>query len=305
MNLRLLEIFVAIVDAGGFTAAAARLRIAQPAVSAALRKLEDDLGAVLIVRPVRRLTLTAEGMAFLRHARGLLAQAAAARHEIAALRGAEAGRLSIGVPAMVATHILPPVIGRFLARRPRLRTTIIQAGAEEIAERVLRGELDLGIVADWRKPAGLTTRVLETHPMVACVAAGDSLAARERLGWSELIDRPLVLFPRGYYQRERLEDVAARAGRALTLAAEAEAVPIIVELVRAGLGVATLMGAATKNLAGIRVLTLPRDAVVPVAVCHRADGPGSAAAEAFLDFLERAYPGLASPGARPRVSRGR
>ncbi len=171
MNLRQLELFLAVVDAGGFTAAAARLRVAQPAVSAAVRRLEEELGARLLVRGARRLTLTAEGAAFLRHARAILAQVAASRHEIAAMRALEAGHFSIGAPPMVAGHLLPRVVDRFLSERPGLRLSVVQAGAEEIGARVLRGDLDLGIVADWRTPEGLAVRLLEVHPMVACVAA--------------------------------------------------------------------------------------------------------------------------------------
>ncbi len=273
MNLRQLELFLAVVDAGGFTAAAARLRVAQPAVSAAVRRLEEELGARLLVRGARRLTLTAEGAAFLRHARAILAQVAASRHEIAAMRALEAGHFSIGAPPMVAGHLLPRVVDRFLSERPGLRLSVVQAGAEEIGARVLRGDLDLGIVADWRTPEGLAVRLLEVHPMVACVAASSPLAGRRRLGWAELLDQPLILFPRGYYQRARVEDAAARLGRSPSVVVEAEAVPLIAELVRRGRGVATLLAAAAEGLAGIRVLSLPREATVPVAVCRRSGAP--------------------------------
>ena len=84
------------VDAGGFTAAAERRGIAQPAVSAALRKLEDELGVLLLVRGRRRLTPTAAGTAFLRHARAVLAQLAASRRELAAMQSLEVGQLAIG-----------------------------------------------------------------------------------------------------------------------------------------------------------------------------------------------------------------
>ncbi len=82
---------------------------------------------------------------------------------------------------------------------------------------------------------------------------------------------------------------------------EAEAVPLIAELVRRGRGVATLLAAAAEGLAGIRVLSLPREATVPVAVCRRAGAPVSAAAEAFQAYLVR-Y--AAARGPAPRRSDG-
>ena len=287
MNLHRIELFLAVVDAGGFTAAAERRGIAQPAVSAAVRKLEDELGVLLLVRGRRRLTLTAAGTAFLRHARAVLAQLAASRRELAAMQSLEVGQLAIGAPAMVAGHLLPPLIDGFLKQRPGLRLTIVQAGAEEIGGRVLRGELDLGITADWRTPEGLVTQVLEVQAMVACVAAASPLASRRRLGWAELLDQRLIMFPRGYYQRSRVEDAAARLRRALDIAVEAESLPLVVDLVRRGHGVATLLAAAAVDLPGIATLALPAEATVPVAVCRRADAPPNAAVEAFHAWLLR------------------
>jgi DNA-binding transcriptional LysR family regulator len=186
---------------------------------------------------------------------------------------------------MVAAHLLPRLIQTFLSERPGLRLTVAQAGAEEIGSRVLRGELELGIVADWRTPEGLTAELLEQHPMVACVAASSSLGARSRLSWAELIDQSLILFPHGYHQRSRIEDAAARLGRALDVVVEAEAVPLIVELVRHGSGVATLLAGAAAGLPGITSLSLPSEATVPIAICRRTNAAMSAIAAAFHAHL--------------------
>jgi DNA-binding transcriptional LysR family regulator len=204
---------------------------------------------------------------------------------------------------MVAGHLLPPLIDGFLAQRPGLRLTIVQAGAEEIGARVLRGDLDVGIVADWRTPDGLVTELLETQPMVACVAAQSPLAQRRRLGWAELLDQRLIMFPRGYHQRSRVEDAAARLRRGLDIAIEAESLPLIVELVRRGRGVATLLAAAAAGLPGVASLALPREATVPVALCRRADGPPNAAVEAFRAYVLRAARGRAAQPAAGRARR--
>lgn len=304
MNLRQVELFLAVVETGGFTTAAERLGIAQPAVSTSVRKLEEDLGVRLLERGARRVTPTAEGRAFLQHARAILAQVAASRREMAALRTLETGQLSIGAPPMVAGYLLPSVIDAFLAERPGIRLTVVQAGAEQIGARVLRGELDLGIVADWRTPDGLATRLLEHHPMVACVAASSPLARRRRLAWSELLDQPLILFPHGYHQRSRVDDAAARLGRTPEVVVEAEAVPLIAALVRRGHGVATLLAAAAHSLPGLRAVPLPSEATVPVAVCRRSRAPASAAVEAFQALLVASVEERApARGGRPRRPR--
>jgi len=285
VKLRQVELFLAVVDHGGFIAAAERLGVAQPAVSAAVRRLEEDLGGPLLVRGGRGVALTPEGAVFLRHGRALLAQVAATRREVAAVRALEAGELLIGAPGMVAGHLLPPVLDSFLDGRPGLRVRVVQAGAEEIGERVLRGDLDLGIVADWRTPEGLATTLLAEHPMVACVADASPLAARDRLGWEELLEQPLLSFPRGYHQRTRLDEAARRLGVVPRVVVEAESVPLILELVRRGRGAATLLACAAEGQPGIRAVPLPGDAVVPIALCRRARAPASALAEAFQAHL--------------------
>lgn len=285
MNLRYLKQFLAVVDHNGFTAAAAHLHVAQPAVSRSVRQLEEDLGVVLLDRGRPGLALTPEGREFAKHARAILAQIDASREAIAAVRSLDAGHVSLGAPPMVAAHLLPSVVSGFLTRRPGLTLSVAQAGAEEIREGVAQGRFDLGIVADWRPVDGLATIRLERHPMVACVAASSGLARQRRITWAALLRQPLIVFPPGYYQRTRLDEAARQLGMALNIVAEAEAIPMILELVRRGHGAATLLKAAVDGQDGVTALRLPADARVPIALCHRSISPISAAAEAFRDFV--------------------
>lgn len=285
MNFRYLKQFLAVVDHNGFTAAAAQLHVAQPAVSRSVRQLEEDLGVVLLERGRPGLALTPEGREFAKHARAILAQIDASREAIAAVRHLQAGHVTLGAPPMAAAHLLPAVVSEFLTRWPGLTLSVVQAGAEEIREGVAAGRFDLGVVADWRPVDGLVTIRLERHPMVACVAANSSLARQRKITWAALLRQPLIVFPQGYYQRVRLEDAARQLGRAANIVAEAEAIPMILELVRRGHGAATLLKAAVDGQDGVTALRLPPDARVPIALCHRAIAPISAAAEAFRDFV--------------------
>jgi DNA-binding transcriptional LysR family regulator len=285
MNLRELEVFMAVVDAGGFTAAAERLRVAQPAISATIAKLERDVHALLFVRRRRRLTLSTEGAVLLRHARAITAQVAAARRELAALQSLDSGHLTIGAPGLVTSALLPPVVDQFMLRYPSIRLTIKIGGGEDIATRLLRGEFDIGLIADWRTPEGLSKRLLQVIPMVACVASTSALAFRKNLSWRQLLDQPLILFPHGYYQRARVEDAATRLGQSLDVKLETESVPLMLEAVRTNHGIATLLAIAAENVPGIQAIRLPSEANVPIAICRRQDGLVSRAAEVFEAFI--------------------
>lgn len=289
MNFRHLKQFLAVVDQNGFTAAAEHLHVAQPAVSRSVRQLEEELGVVLLDRTRPGLALTPEGREFAKHARAILVQIDASREAVAAVGNLEAGHVSLGAPPMAAAHLLPPVVSDFLVRWPGVALFVAQAGAEEIREGVMQGRFDLGIVADWRPVDGLVTIRLERHPMVACVAASSSLARQRNITWAALLRQPLVVFPQGYYQRARLDDAARQLGMAANVVAEAEAIPMILELVRRGHGAATLLKAAVDGQDGVTALRLPADARVPIALCHRAISPLSTAAGAFRDFIAARY----------------
>jgi DNA-binding transcriptional LysR family regulator len=285
ITLRAAHWFVTVVDAGGFTRAARTLRVAQPAVSTAIRKLERDLGVTLLTRSTRGAAPTAEGARVLEHARAMLAHEAGARRDLLALKNLETGQLSLGAPPMVAGTLLPKVLERFVARHPGVRIAIVQAGADEIAARVLRGTLDLGLIAEWRRVDGLVTHVLERHPVVACVALSHRLAGRDRLTWSDLFTQPLIAFPQGYYQRALLDNAARRLRANPDIVVESESVPLMAELVRRGRGVATLLAAAAAGLAGTRAVPMSKDVEVPIALCRRADGDLSSAARTFEAHL--------------------
>jgi DNA-binding transcriptional LysR family regulator len=276
---------VAVVDAGGFTRAARALRTAQPAVSLAIRKLERELGATLLVRSPRGVMPTEEGARFLEHARAILAHEAGARRDVQAVANLETGQLTLGVPPMVAATLLPRILERFVARHPGLRVVVVQAGADEISARVLRGTLDLGLIADWRRVDGLLTRLLVREPVVVCVAAAHPWSRRNQVTWADLLAQPLVAFPRGYYQRALLDEAARRLKVEPRIVVEAESIPLIAELVRRGRGAATLLAMTAAELSGIRTIALPDGVHVPIALCRRADAEPSPAARAFERIL--------------------
>jgi len=104
MDLRQLRFFTEIARTGNFTRAAERLRIAQPAMSVAIKRLEEELDLVLFNRQDKRVTLTAEGEVFLEHACGILNSVKVAELEMADLHGLNKGELRIGIPPMLSAY---------------------------------------------------------------------------------------------------------------------------------------------------------------------------------------------------------
>src|SRR4051794_35505124 len=115
MDLRRLEMFVAVVDEGGMTRGAAAAHVSQPALSQAIRGLEAELGVALFDRVGRRVRLTAAGEALLDPARQALRDVETATAAVMAVRGVEGGRLSLGSLRTLAVDPTAPLVGRFRA----------------------------------------------------------------------------------------------------------------------------------------------------------------------------------------------
>ena len=178
MDLRQIRAFVAVAKARNFTRAAEALQLAQPAVSMAIGKLEEQLELTLFSRQGRQVALTAEGEVFLRHAERILGDCLAADTEMAELKGLARGEVRIGIPPMMSSYYFPRVIRDFRARYPHLQLSVLGEGAARIQRMIASGEIDMGVIAGGRIPEGLQSRRFLREEIVACVPAGHPLARR-------------------------------------------------------------------------------------------------------------------------------
>lgn len=161
-----MEVFVQAVDLGGFAAAARAAGLTPSAVSKLVARMEDRLGARLLVRSTRWLELTAEGCLFYERARRILADVRDAEAGVA--RGAEpAGHIRLNTSASYATHVLAPVLPGFLALNPKILVDVVLTDAvvDLVADRC-----DVAVRAGAPKASTLTARRLGASPLVAVAA---------------------------------------------------------------------------------------------------------------------------------------
>ncbi|MDQ3809635.1 MAG: LysR family transcriptional regulator, partial [Chloroflexota bacterium] len=129
-----------------FTRAAEELHVAQPSVSQQIRKLEHELGTPLFHRMKRHVALTEAGALFLRHARAILQQMEEARVEVQELSGLRKGRLAVGAPPSVGTHLFPRALAAFSRQHPGIALTFREGGSRTLLQLLEDGELDLAVV---------------------------------------------------------------------------------------------------------------------------------------------------------------
>src|SRR5690349_24521422 len=151
MDLRQLTYFVAIAEEGQFTRAAERVSVAQPAVSAQIRRLERELGEPLFHRDARAVRLTVAGEALLPHARAALAAAQRGRDTIASIRGVLQGRLRIGVAGPVDAR-LAETLGAFHRAHPAIDLALTSEHNAALLDAVASGAVDAAVVGLGAQP---------------------------------------------------------------------------------------------------------------------------------------------------------
>ncbi|MFE6997569.1 LysR family transcriptional regulator [Microbacterium sp. NPDC057659] len=193
-TLRQLEYFVAAVDIGTVSGAAAHCRASQAAVSAALNDLERALGMQLLVRrPAKGVTLTGGGRSVLPIARRMLDDAAELAEVAASEHGDVAGPLRIVCTNALSPRVLPLLAATFGARHPRVDLDVSDGLATEVQEQVLTGAADACLLYRRQLGEGLDARTVRVVEPYAVLAADHPLASRDDLALGELAGEQLII----------------------------------------------------------------------------------------------------------------
>jgi DNA-binding transcriptional LysR family regulator len=182
MDTQLLQAFAAVADSGSFSTAAVQLHLTQPAVSKRIALLEQQLDCRLFDRIGRQIALTEAGRALLPHAQSVLQELRAAKRHIQDLRGGVTGLLTMGISHHMGLHRLPPLLQQFTQQYPQVRLDIDFLDSEEAYERVLLGQVEVGVItlAPEEKPS-LQQITVWCDELVVTVARNHPLAAQKRV----------------------------------------------------------------------------------------------------------------------------
>jgi LysR family nitrogen assimilation transcriptional regulator len=262
MELRQLEYFVGVTEAGSYSRAAAALNMAQPSVSRQVALLEAELGQRLFVRTGRGVTPTEAGAVLLVHARSMLDAAARARAELRDLSESPSGRVVVGMPPRVAHGLSVPLIQRFRTRFPKAVITVIEALSLSLRESLIGGRMDMALMFDPQPSPQLHYERLLREALVLVAPPGTKLPARVRL--AALADYPMVLPSAPNAIRALLDEFLKPRGIVLQVLAEAGTVSTAVALAVRGAGCTVLPESALR--ASATADALPRATIGPPAI---------------------------------------
>lgn len=260
MELRHLRYFIAVVDAGGVSRAAARLNISQPALSRQIRDLEGELGVSLFERRGGRLVLTGEGGDLLERGRDLLAGAEAIRERAHALRGGDAGVICVGVAPLTLESLLPPFLVRYRRRHPKVEVRLMEDSPGRLWARLERGELNLAISFPGHE--GLGSRLLFPLCALGVMTPDHRLAKRATVDVVELSEERLLLLTRQYLTRQWFDTACQRAHLRPRVALESTAPHALISLARVGYGVAVVPSHTPFDRRSLRAAALAQRGIV-------------------------------------------
>jgi DNA-binding transcriptional LysR family regulator len=293
MELRHLEHFIATAEEHSFTQAARRLHLSQSALSVSIRALERDLGTPLFERTSHEVALSDAGRALLPEARRILSCVDVARKAVGDVGSGLRGVFRLGVMQALPLVDLAEILARYRKERPlvELRPRPELGGSAALAEDVGKGDLDAAIVClPGGAPAGVALTPLAAEPIRLVCRPGHPLAGRTSIATSELGNEGFVDFPVGFGTRASVDMEFARAGVEHRVTIEVPDLSTLIELTRAGLGLATLPLSLLIGRGRLAVVDLDPAPVFEVTLALPSGRPPKAATQAFLDLLAEMYP---------------
>lgn len=247
MDLRQFRQFIAVAEERSFRRAAVRLNMAQPPLTTAIRRIEEEVGAPLIERTNRITCLTQAGEVFLEEARRAVLQAE--RAVLAARRAANGlrGTLRVSFVPSAARDILPAFLRRFRDAHPDVELQLREQMTSQQVRAIHDGDADVGFVIPPVDDAeGLTIRALTRNEMIAALPEEHPLCRLGQVALSQLKEEAWVCFParEGPGLHRRIREACSAAGFAPLILQEAQQMDTIINLVAGGMGVALVTEAS-------------------------------------------------------------
>jgi DNA-binding transcriptional LysR family regulator len=289
-TLRQIRYFVAVAEANSISRAARQLSVSQSAVTEAVKDLESDLGAALLERTGRGVSLTHRGQMFLRHAGRILEAVADARRTLPA-DDSPAGELHLGASSVVAGYILADLLARFRRAFPAVAVEAFEDGSEYLEHLLINGELDVAVmvVSRLREPAALEARTIEESAYRLWLPLGHPLAGAKAVSLADVAAERHIMLALDEIH-ETVEAFWHDHGLRPTVAFRTRSVEAVRSLVATGAGIAVLPDLVYRpwSLEGDRIEARPMVEPLPpvrVGVVWRRGSRLAESARRFLDVV--------------------
>ena len=286
MELRQLEYFQMASRLKNITRAAERLRVSQPNITVAIKKLEAELGIQLFDRSQKQLSLTPEGAVFLNRIELALRNIQDAVLEVNDYKQLQKGTIKIGIPSMIGAYLFPKIFSSFQRKYSHLDVYLYEEGSMKIREQLERDELDFGIVIISDASPSLQLLPMSTNQIVACVPESHPLAEKSSLCIQDMADTDLIMLKEGSFLRHLVLQKLKAASITPNIVLESNQIETIKGLVSSGVGIAYLLDFIVEGTPGIKAMPMSEPIFVDVGLAWKKDRYISKAAQSFIDFCK-------------------
>lgn len=295
MEMRQLQVFVTVADEKGFSAAAQVMGLTQPAISAQIASLEEELGTRLLDRGGRVTTLTRSGEVLYEYARRILQVSREAEEAVHSLKGLLWGEIRLGASTIPGEYILPGLLNRFREAHPGIALEVVIGDSAQVMARVLEDRVEVGVVGTSENSRKLNFTRLVSDRLILIAPVENKFFAGDRLTLEELHDVPVIARESGSGTWTIVRRELERAGidvRALKVPMVLGSTESVKRAVQCGAGVSFVSERAVRNEVALGLLRAVAIEGVELArdffVVRRRNKALSPATEALLGFLNEA-----------------
>lgn len=195
-----------------FTKASRELFISQPAVTKHIQALESEYGVRLFNRSGNKLHLTPAGKAMLKYADEVHKQHSVLQDSLNQYKENKGGVIRLGASTTIAQYVIPPILAGYHDRYPGIKLTLLTGNSEQVADALIGGEIDLGIVEGKIKSREIKYQKFMQDELVAAVRTKNNLGIKNEITLNQLVKLPLVLRERGSGTLEVFEHTLKNKG---------------------------------------------------------------------------------------------
>lgn len=246
-TVRQLEYVIAVAEHENFSRAAKACGVSQPALSAQIQEVEQRLGMTLFERSRSGVTVPPQAEPVITKARLAIGAVDAVCAAAADHSGELIGHFTIGVIPTMAPYLLPTVVAEVRRRHPRIEPVLREEQTDVLVDRIARGEISIGILADPVPGDALESAEIAVDPFHLAMASDHPLAGGDVLPVNALAGMEMLLLEDGHCLRDQAIDVCASVGATRTGAIQATSLTTLCQMVAAGRGV-TLLPACSVEL---------------------------------------------------------
>ena len=280
-----------------FTRAAEQLHIAQPSITQAIHKLEEELTTQLFDRSKKKITLTPEGQIFLARMEKLLLDFDQAIEELKDFRNLQKGTIKVGIPPMIVSYLFPDIFSCFKKLYPGLQLVAFEETSSlEAAAKLETDELDLAIIILPEEAAKLDMLPIKEEQLVLCMHANHPLEKQKLVSFNQLENEKFILLKAGSYQHQMVIDRCLRHNFVPDTILSSNQIKTIKSLIANGSGISLLMEMVVKDDPQIAVTSLAEPIKFHIGLAWKKNKHLSQASMSFVKFMEERYKVARKPG---------